>query len=93
MGSSICARPGTTEHRAAALVERHVHQGLDLHYFSVALHHVLDSDVLVGDRVKLPDFPPGIRAQCDGVQVLLCGPPAGPGGPPILGMKCSTSSR
>ncbi len=47
---------------------------------AVALHHVLDADVLVGRRIDLAGDHQ-IVAQRDGVQVLLGGPAADPAAP------------
>ena len=84
-GSSSTRGQVAAEDGMGALGERHVHQGFDLRVrvAAVALHHVLDARLLVGGRVDLPGHHQ-VFAQRDGVQVLLCGPPAQPATPPLL---------
>ncbi len=71
--------------RVCALVERHEHQPFDLAVGvgAVALHDVLDADVLIGGRIDLTGDDE-IVAQRDRVQVLLGGPPAQPAAPLLL---------
>ena len=73
------------EHGVRALEERHEHQRLDLAVGvgAVALHHVLDADVLVGRRIDLTGHDE-VVAQRDRVQVLLGGPAADEAAPLLV---------